>query len=224
LPRGVYPKGRNKGGEMMNEKGPLNLMVCGVGGQGNVLLSKLLARALVKKGYKVTVGETFGGSQRGGSVMSHVRVSKNRTYGPLIPVGKVHIILGLEPMETVRVLCTYGNPDVVVISNVRPIYPITCVIGVDDYPSIEEMKRVMREMSAKQWFLDATQISLEMGNPILLNMIMIGVLIQANVVNLSKPDMDGIIRETFPDKTIEVNIEALNRGMLAIQSQRFKSG
>jgi indolepyruvate ferredoxin oxidoreductase beta subunit len=79
-------------------------------------------------------------------------------------------------------------------------------------------------MSAKQWFLDATQISLEMGNPILLNMIMIGVLIQANVVNLSKPDMDGIIRETFPDKTIEVNIEALNRGMLAIQSQRFKSG
>ena len=81
------------------------------------------------------------------------------------------------------------------------------------------MKRVIREMSAKCWFLDATQISLEMGNTILTNMVMIGALTQTRVVNLTKSDIEGVIRETFPDDTAQTNITALTRGMQAVDSQ-----
>ena len=72
----------------MSENKCSNLVVCGTGGQGNVLLSRFLARAFVKKGYYATIGETFGMSQRGGAVMSHVRISKEKQYGPLIPEGQ----------------------------------------------------------------------------------------------------------------------------------------
>ena len=203
----------------MDEKDPLNLIVCGTGGQGNVLLSGLLARAYVKKGYNATIGETFGMTQRGGSVMSHVRVSRRRAYGPLIPEGQGHVMLSIEPMEAVRVLGNYGNPEIVVVSNVRPVYPMPAITGERDYPDMEEIKRVIREMSASCWFLDATQISLEMGNPILTNMIMIGALVQTNVVNLSRPDIEGIIRETFSGDIAQTNVSAVIQGMDAVKNQ-----
>ena len=201
----------------MDEKDPLNLIVCGTGGQGNVLLSRLLARAYVKKGYNATIGETFGMSQRGGSVMSHVRVSRRRAYGPLIPEGQGHVMLSIEPMEAVRVLGKYGNPEIIVVSNVRPVYPMPAITGERDYPDMEEIKRVIREMSARCWFLDATQISLEMGNPILTNMIMIGALVQTNVVYLSRSDIEGIIRESFSGDIAQNNVLAVIRGMDAVK-------
>lgn len=203
----------------MDEKDPLNLIVCGTGGQGNVLLSRLLARAYVKKGYNATIGETFGMTQRGGSVMSHVRVSRRRAYGPLLPEGQGHVMLSIEPMEAVRVLGKYGNPEIIVVSNVRPVYPMPAITGERDYPDMEEIKRVIREMSARCWFLDATQISLEMGNPILTNMIMIGALVQTNVVYLSRSDIEGIIRETFSGDIAQTNVSAVIQGMDAVKNQ-----
>jgi indolepyruvate ferredoxin oxidoreductase beta subunit len=79
---------------MMDGKEPFNLVVCGTGGQGNVLLSRFIARVMAKNGYEVTIGETFTASQRGGAVMSHVRVSKKRRYGALIPEGKASYKIG----------------------------------------------------------------------------------------------------------------------------------
>lgn len=201
---------------MGEQRDPLNIIVCGTGGQGNVLLSRFLARAFAKKGYKATIGETFGLSQRGGAVMSHVRVSKEMSYGALIPEGQGHIILSLEPMETIRVLGKYGNPEVVVISNVRPVYPVEAITGEKDYPDVEEMKQAIRDMSARCWLLDATQISLEMNNPMLTNMVMVGALVQTKVVNLSKSDMEAVIRETFPGEIAGINIRAATRGMQAV--------
>ena len=203
----------------MKEREPLNLIVCGIGGQGNVLLSRLLARAFYKKGYNATVGETFGLSQRGGNVMSHVRISRKRSYGPLVPEGQGHIIVSLEPLETVRVLGGYGNPEIAVISNLRPVYPIAAIIGEKEYPDMGEIRRIIRELSAKCWFLDATQISLEMGNPILANMIMMGTLVQANVVDLTMSDIEATLHGTFTKKVAQTNIIAATRGMQAVQNQ-----
>lgn len=205
----------------MNETDPLNIIICGVGGQGNVLLSRFLARVLVKKGYNATIGETFGTTQRGGVVMSHVRVSKKRLCGALIPQGHGHVILSLEPMETIRVLGSYGNAEVAVISNIRPVYPMPTITGDRDYPDIEEMKRFIREVSARCWFLDATHIALEMGDTILTNMVMMGTLVQTSILDLSRSDIEGIIRETFPDKIAQMNITAVSRGMHAVQSSNI---
>ena len=195
----------------------VNIVVCGTGGQGNVLLSRFLARAFVKKGYYATIGETFGMSQRGGAVMSHVRISREKQYGPLIPKGQGHIILSLEPMETIRVLGDYGNPSIAVISNIRPVYPVISITGEEDYPDLEEVKRVIQEMSGKCWFLDATQISLEMGNTILTNMIMMGALAESKVVDLAESDLRGIIEETFSGDSARTNISAVSRGMQAVR-------
>ena len=93
-------------------KEPLNLVISGVGGQGNVLIGGLIGQALVNEGYLVTIGETYGVSQRGGPVMSHIRISREREYGPIIPLGAGDAVLGLEPLETLRVLVDYGNPGV----------------------------------------------------------------------------------------------------------------
>ena len=90
---------------------PFNLIITGVGGQGNVLASKLIGNMLVDKGYYVTIGETFGASQRGGSVMSHLRISSESILSPQIPRGKAHAVVALEPTEAIRVLQEYGNPD-----------------------------------------------------------------------------------------------------------------
>lgn len=195
----------------------VNIVVCGTGGQGNVLLSRFLGRAFVKKGYYATIGETFGMSQRGGAVMSHVRISREKQYGPLIPKGQGHIILSLEPMETIRVLGDYGNPSIAVISNIRPVYPVISITGEEDYPDLEEVKRVIQEMSGKCWFLDATQISLEMGNTILTNMIMMGALAESKVVDLTESDLRGIIEESFSGDSAQTNISAVSRGMRAVR-------
>ena len=202
---------------MMDERDPLNLIVCGTGGQGNVLLSRFLARAFIKKGYSTTIGETFGQSQRGGAVMSHVRVSKKKSYGPLIPEGQGHVILGLEPMETIRVLGNYGNPNVAVVSNVRPIYPMAAITGEKDYPDMKKNREAIRALSATCWLLDATEISLELGNPILTNMVMIGALIRAGLVDLHKYDAEDVVRETFPPKATGINLKAINRGIDAAE-------
>ena len=201
----------------MSENKCSNLVVCGTGGQGNVLLSRFLARAFVKKGYYATIGETFGMSQRGGAVMSHVRISKEKQYGPLIPEGQGHVILSLEPMETIRVLGDYGNPSIAVISNIRPVYPVMSITGEKDYPDLEEVKKVIGEMSGKCWFLDATQISLDMGNIILTNMIMMGALAESKVVDLTESDLRGIVEETFSGDVAQTNISAVSRGMQAVR-------
>lgn len=77
---------------------PLNIVICGIGGQGNVLASELVSSTMNDLGYKVAVGETYGAAQRGGSVMSHVRVSESFEMGVLIPRGEAHFIIGFEPL------------------------------------------------------------------------------------------------------------------------------
>ncbi|PJA50011.1 MAG: indolepyruvate ferredoxin oxidoreductase, partial [Syntrophobacterales bacterium CG_4_9_14_3_um_filter_49_8] len=109
-------------------KDPYNIVITGVGGQGNVMASRLLGNMLVRKGCQVTIGETFGASQRGGSVMSHLRVSAGSVWSPQIPKGRADIIAALEPVEALRVLMRYGNPEVMVLTNTRPLYPVA-VIG-----------------------------------------------------------------------------------------------
>ena len=89
-------------------KDPYNIVITGVGGQGNVMASRVLSNMLVRRGFKVTIGETFGMSQRGGSVMSHIRVSSASVWSPQIPKGGADLIVAIEPIEEIRVLAEGG--------------------------------------------------------------------------------------------------------------------
>ncbi len=195
---------------------PLNLIICGVGGQGNILLSGMVGSAYIKKGSFATIGETFGAAQRGGAVFSSVRVSQKREYGPLIPEGKAHLILGLEPLETLRMVQKYGNPDTVCISNTHPVVPAGVAANRDTYPDIDELKDALSTLTKKAWFLDATSIALELKAPIAMNIVMCGAVLGTEQLTLTADDIKAELQESLPPDRLELNYEALARGMKAV--------
>ncbi len=128
---------------MKPEKDSYNLIITGVGGQGNVLCSQLIGQAFVRKGFFATIGETYGASQRGGSVMSHIRLSSKKQLSPLISKGRADVVVALEPVEALRVLTQYGNPETVVLVNTRPIYPVDVISGNEAYPDFAAIEKMI---------------------------------------------------------------------------------
>ncbi len=190
----------------------VNVIITGVGGQGNVLASQILGRAAVGKDLQVTIGETFGLSQRGGSVMSHIRISDRKQYGPLIPPNKAHVIVGLEPLETIRIFPEYGNDQTALLINSRPIYPLNVIAGDVRYPPPEWIRSVIAETGTPLFWLDATPMAVELGGPIMLNMIMLGALCESAFVPVEKRDLEGVLTTFFPKQKLKANFKALEMG------------
>ena len=193
-------------------KDPYNIVITGVGGQGNVMASRVLSNMLVRKGYYVTIGETFGASQRGGSVMSHIRVSAQSVWSPQIPRGKADIVVSLEPIEVIRVLKNYGNAHVKVLTNTRPLYPVGVISGELDYPSVETLKVSIRKLSSIAWFIDATEKAMELGNPILGNIIMIGAVFGMGKFPLDRKAFKEVISESLSEDRLDINLKAFDIG------------
>jgi len=192
---------------------PLNIIVCGVGGQGNILVARLVGRSLAKRGYLVTIGETYGASQRGGEVMSHIRLSMRRKYGPLIPPGCAHIVLGLEPLETLRMLVDYGNARVATITNTRPILPVTVGMGVAEYPDYDRLKQAIVGLSGQAWFVDATELALGLGSVRLTNLVMLGALIGSSLLPVTEAQVEQEITERFSGDALTPVLEAFRKGL-----------
>jgi indolepyruvate ferredoxin oxidoreductase beta subunit len=199
------------------QKDPWNVIITGVGGQGNVLASQILGQMLVRQGYIVTIGETYGASQRGGSVMSHIRISRTAQFSPLIPEGKCDFVLGLEPVEALRILAYHGSPEVVMLINTRPIYPIDVIAGNVVYPEISVVLKNIRRLSRRVWTLNATEIGLELGDPILSNIVMLGALSVLDLVPLHWEEFQNTIQEWLPSHKLHLNMEAFSRGRVAVQ-------
>ena len=197
---------------MSPNKDSYNLIITGVGGQGNVLSSQLIGQAFVSKGFFATIGETYGASQRGGSVMSHIRISSKKQLSPLIPKGKADVVVALEPVEALRVLTQYGNRETVVIVNTRPIYPVDVTSGGEKYPKKEEIKRSLEGLSQKVYYIPATEKAMQLGSPILGNMIMIGALLGVHLIPLSMEEFRQTLAKNFSKNRLETNLKALAEG------------
>jgi indolepyruvate ferredoxin oxidoreductase beta subunit len=202
------------------EKDSYNLIITGVGGQGNVLSSQLIGQALVSKGYFVTIGETYGASQRGGSVMSHIRISSRKQLSPLIPKGKADVVIALEPVEGLRVLTLYGNPETISLANTRPIYPMDVTSGQEKYPENEEIEKALASLSRKIYSVPATEKAMQMGSPILGNMIMIGALLELNLLPLSAGEFQETLANHFDEKKLKINLQALEEGRKMVHTAR----
>lgn len=194
------------------KKDPYNIIVTGVGGQGNVMASRVLGTMFVNKGYYVTIGETFGASQRGGSVMSHLRISTQSSWSPQIPKGNADIIISLEPIEALRVLADYGNPDVIMISNIRPIYPVNVIKGEADYPSLEQLQESAKALIPNTRFINATEEALKLGNSILANIIMLGAVCGMNTLPFDRQDFQNAISERVGSDKVDLNMTAFDLG------------
>jgi indolepyruvate ferredoxin oxidoreductase beta subunit len=197
---------------MNNWPEPFNLVVCGVGGQGNILISRLIGRILTAQGYTVSIGETFGAAQRGGSVFSSLRISKKHLHSPLIPKGQANIILSLEPMEALRQMKNLGNAEVMVLSNTKIVQPADVLAGKVTYPDFAELESTITTLSRQAWFVPATDIALDLGSAIVSNIIMLGALVGSKTMPISLEQAEDEVRATIPNPQIELNLEALNRG------------
>jgi indolepyruvate ferredoxin oxidoreductase beta subunit len=198
-------------------KDPLNLIITGVGGQGNILISRLIGQTLVDEGYSITIGETYGASQRGGSVASHVRISKETAYSPLTPEGCADVILGLEPLESLRILTLFGNESSVVITNTRPIHTVAVVIGDAEYPRLETIKEGIATLSQKAWYIDASKIALDMGMPLLTNIIMTGALVGVGLLPIDKDRFKDRFRMNFKKEQLALNVKAFEMGIAEVE-------
>ncbi len=199
------------------EKDPWNMIIAGVGGQGNVLASQILGQMLVTEDFYVTIGETYGLSQRGGSVMSHLRISRKDQFSPLIPKGTCDFVMGLEPIEALRVLQQFGNPNVQLLINTRPIYPMDVIAGNATYPEVDTVLENIHKLSQKVWTINATEIALEMGDPIFSNMVMIGAFSDLELLPVNRPGFQEVIEDVLPAKKLTSNLDAFDRGREAIK-------
>lgn len=200
----------------LEKKDPVNLIITGVGGQGNILISRLIGQFLVDEGYFITIGETYGASQRGGSVASHVRISKEAAYSPLTPEGCADIILGLEPLESLRILTLFGNESSFVVTNTRPIHTMAVAIGEAEYPSLGSIKESIAKLSQKAWYIDASKIALDLGTSLLTNIIMTGALVGAGLLPLDKDRFKDRLRMNFKKEQLTLNVKAFEMGIAEI--------
>lgn len=195
---------------------PFNVIITGVGGQGNVMASRVLAGMLVRKGFRVTIGETFGMSQRGGSVMSHIRVSAGEVWSPQIPAGRADLIVALEPVEALRVLARYGNPQVKAVLNLRPIFPVGVITGEALYPADEALRAAVATVAASAFFIAATEAAIALGNPILGNIVMIGAVAGLAVLPIDREDFAAALPAGMAAARREANLKAFAIGAAAV--------
>ena len=205
-----------KGSVNMNTKGlmkdPLNLVIIGVGGQGNVVISQLISDVLVREGYLVTFAQSYSSAQRGGSVVNYVRISKETECSPLIPAGHADVIVALEPAEAIRMLGQFGNRSVTTIVNPRPIQLMEMAGGEAEYPDLDRLMATIKRLSARTLAIKATEEAQRLGNAIVANVIIVGALVGSGVLPLDRESIEPVLRERFP-RAVELNMIALNRGM-----------
>ena len=197
-------------------KDPFNVIIGGVGGQGNVLASQILGHMLVARGYVITIGETYGASQRGGAVMSHLRLSEKDQFSPLIPEGRCDLLVSLEPVEALRILEPYGHPGVMTLINTRPIFPMDVISGNAAYPEISKVIQKIQTLSRKTWSINATEIALQMGDPIFSNMAMLGALSATNALPVDRQGFEETIKELLPLRKLSDNLKAFDHGSKAV--------
>ena len=184
-----------------------DILICGVGGQGTVLASKLIAAATMEEGNTVQSAETIGMAQRGGSVTSHVRIGE--AYSPLIPKGKCDMILAFEPAEAVRNLPYLKKDGLVIVSSV-PVKPTTESLHETGYDGTE-MIVYLRE-KCNVIVVDSEALCARYGSNKYLNVILLGVAAGSGVLGISKEAVKREIEKRVPGKYVENNRQAFEDG------------
>ena len=205
----------------MKELKELNIIICGVGGQGNILIERIIGISAIKEGCPVRAADTFGAAQRGGSVSSHIRLGKE-VNSSLIPQGKCHIVLGLEPIETLRTAADFLCLNGLVILNVSPVFPAS--VKVDDalaYPSLNSILRLLKRVTKNVVELDATVLAKKTaGSERSMNIVMTGVLMALDVLPFSPETVKLVLGQTT-GRFVQQNIEAFRAGFEAGKQKRL---
>jgi indolepyruvate ferredoxin oxidoreductase beta subunit len=197
----------------------VNVIVAGVGGQGNILASHILAEAAILAetespgGEKVNVrvGETFGAAMRGGAVASHVRFGEG-VYGPLVSRGQADMVIALEPLEGLRIAVEYIKQGGIVILNDERIPPVDVKIGAVRYPEIREIKAALEQLGASVRVVDGNRLAERAGTAKALNIVMLGAAFGSGVLPFKEKILLEAIRRRVPQRFLDANLEAFKLG------------
>jgi indolepyruvate ferredoxin oxidoreductase beta subunit len=193
----------------------LNIFICGVGGQGLVLLTTVIGNACAKSGTKVITGEMYGLSQRSGAVSVHLRIGED-AFSPLIPYGEADIILSLEAIETLRYL-EYLKKDGIVLMNKRLMHPPieTSKIITEKgpkYVTLEDVVSKLRDWTQNIAVVDALKLARESGNVRTENTVFLGCLSALEAFQVDENNIRESISEAVPKKTVKQNLKAFDLG------------
>ena len=191
-----------------------NILMAGVGGQGILLASEIIAHACLKAGYEVKQSEVHGMAQRGGSVTSHVRFGR-QVFSPLIPRGQAGVLLAFEQLEALRWV-DYLKPGGTVVVNDQRIAPITVTSGAAEYP--EGIAERLRDAASRVIVVDGLDMARQVGNLRVVNAALLGAL--SRLLSLEPSVWLEAIREKVPQKALEANLAAFEMGCAAVASLR----
>lgn len=194
-----------------------NVLLTGVGGQGTVLAAKVLAQAAQAKGWQVRTAETIGMAQRGGSVVSHVRMGDNgeEVIAPLVSKGTADMIIAFEPAEAARVL-PYLAPDGVMVSATTSIQPITAALSTEPYlaeatiASLDERLNECAAAPARFVLVDDEAVLSQVGNRKALNTVLLAFALKTGHLPLSLDDLRDAIRACVKPHFVELNLAAID--------------
>jgi indolepyruvate ferredoxin oxidoreductase beta subunit len=182
--------------------------------------SKVLAQAAMNKGLEVKIAETYGVAMRGGSVHSQVRFGVG-DFGPLIPAHSADAIIGLEPLEALRLALDYVCPATIIVTNTHAIAPVQGKANALPYPGLEAMAKFFRDLQVGGSFmLDAYSLAQELGDAKASNMIMVGALIGSEAIPLSLDEINESVGALSPGKVLQKNRVALRKGFDFTQSRQ----
>ncbi len=200
----------------------LNIIICGVGGQGVVLLSELLGSAAVRDGVALQGSEVLGMAQRGGSVFSNIRLGGD-ALAPLTPEGRCDVIIAVEPSEALRNIQYLARGGVVVL-NTQTVLPFTVFLGKSGYPGIKQIEAGLRKVTDRIITLDASALAQQAGSLQSANVVMLGALYGTGLVPMSVETARAVILARFKARVGEINIKAFDLGYEAVQKALSKKG
>ena len=200
----------------------VKMLLVGVGGQGVMLVTRTISEAAIKAGYRVLVAETHGQAVRGGSTMSHLTYGTNGVDSPLIMKATADIVLGFEPIETLRALPFLRGGDGVVVYSVKPIIPLTMRYGEEKYPSLEEVGECIAKYSTKVFGLDALNLAREAGSVRTVNTVLLGASYGAFDMGIPDDIILETLKSSVPAGTEDVNLRAFEIGKESVGSKRWK--
>jgi indolepyruvate ferredoxin oxidoreductase beta subunit len=187
----------------------IDCLLAGVGGQGTVLASKIIAQTAIGKQFFARTSETIGMAQRGGCVISHVRIG-DRNCSPAIPLGEADLIIGFEPAEAVRNL-SFLKPSGQLLVNTRPIIPVTSSLGGVGYQAADII-HYLQTSGHQVILIDGQKLCAAAGTSKVLNVIMLGVAINQSLLPFSQQEVLQTISDNLPAKFMELNKKALEIG------------
>ena len=192
----------------------MDIVISGVGGQGNIFASVVISQYAMNKNLNVLGAETIGAAQRGGSVVSHIRISDGQIYSPLISRGQADLLIGMEFVEMLRHIRLL-NPKGAYLLNRMKIPTVMNNMGLDEYPETEEILKAAAKYCPKGYVIEASALAKKLGNIQMTNVVMLGALVKIMPFFTYK-EMKKLVAGSSPSRFKEANVKGFEEGFKLI--------